>query len=107
MKATKKSIKLYAESLFGVNYTPEKEKELIKLCIEPIKYPGGYHPSFAIQDRMELIDKVLGNFGVESLYPDVDLTYSNTGDTYATTIYYYNNRFNIGCWGDVAEKYIK
>jgi methylthioribose-1-phosphate isomerase len=70
--------------------------------------------------RAELLDKLLGTFGVEYLFKGSDglrgdpesmhdspiLTYCNTGDTYATTLLKYHGRWQVGNWGSIAEKYL-
>lgn len=70
-------------------------------------------------DRMEAIDKLLGNFGVEAIrgewqngyWCDIVAVYSNTGDTYATTVMqvrgeysFQSSRFIVTSWGDWVEK---
>lgn len=70
------------------------------------------------ETRMEAIDKLLGNHGVEAIrgewqngyWCDIVATYSNTGDTYALTVmcirpdYSFGRaRFIISSWGDWVE----
>ena len=69
--------------------------------------------------RAELLNIVLGTCGVEYLFKGSDglrcdpegqhdlpfCTYLNAGDTYATTLLKYRGRWQVGCWGDIAEKY--
>ena len=110
LRANKKNIKLYAKDLLGVEYTPEKEKELINLCTKKSVYDywdGHCHKSFGVSNYMSAIDKLIGTYGVESLYPEVDLEYCNAGDTYNITLYYFNDKLYIGDWGSIAEQYIK
>jgi len=70
--------------------------------------------------RSELLDKLLGTFGVEYLFNGSEglrgdpesmhdspiLTYCNTGDTYALTLLKYRGRWQVGDWGSIAEKYL-
>lgn len=54
---------------------------------------------------LNLAEKAMGGYGVESLYPDYpDFHYVNMGDTYSTTLCYNGNMFHIGSWGDYVEK---
>lgn len=59
---------------------------------------------------LEYADKILNTCGIESFRIKVQgrvrqVTYCNAGDTYATTVLYYNNKYWAGCWGDLAERY--
>jgi hypothetical protein len=70
--------------------------------------------------RSELLDRVLGTFGVEYLFKGSEglrtdpesihdgpvCTYLNAGDTYAATLLLYRGRWQVGCWGDIAERYL-
>ena len=104
--ANKRNLKTYAEELLSKEYTPENEKVLIDLCTKKSvdDYNKGHHISFAIRDYLEDIDKVLHTFGVESLYPEFDLEYCNTGDIYNMTIFYYKGKLRIGDIGSILEK---
>jgi len=109
IRANRKNLKQYAKELLGKEYTPEAEKKLIDLCTKKtvVDYVDGCeHPSFAVVRWMVEIDELLHTYGVESLYPDVDLDYCNAGDTYALTILYYKDKLWIGDWGCVAEEFI-
>ena len=69
--------------------------------------------------RTELLNTVLDTYGVEYLFEGSDglrgdpegcndlpiCTYLNTGDTYAPTLLKYRGRWQVGSWGDIAEKY--
>ena len=71
--------------------------------------------------RAELLNTALGCYGVEYLFEGSDglrgnlegctdqpiCTYLNTGDTYAATLLKYRGRWQIGCWGDIAERYMR
>lgn len=70
--------------------------------------------------RSELLDNLLGTFGVEYLFKGSEglrgdpesmhdspiLTYCNAGDTYALTLLKYRGRWQVGNWGSIAEKYL-
>lgn len=64
-----------------------------------------------VGDALGVANKVLGNFGVETIYRKRDgapvLAYSNTGDTYELTIVYdfTTGRFRATSWGDWVERY--
>lgn len=70
--------------------------------------------------RAELLNKLLGTFGVEYLFKGSDglrgdpesmhdspiLTYCNAGDPYTTTLLKCHGRWQVGDWGSIAEKYL-
>jgi hypothetical protein len=70
--------------------------------------------------RAAILDELLDTCGVEYLFKtseglsswcslpsdELILTYCNAGDTYATTLIRYRGRWQIGCYGDVAERYL-
>ena len=70
------------------------------------------HESYAIRDVLQLTELRfldLGTSGVEYIAPgkgkrSPEITYLNSGDTYAATILYIRGRFSVGCWGDVVER---
>jgi hypothetical protein len=103
--ANKKNLTTYAPELLGVNYTPERAKELVRVCLEGFERQSG-HVSHSYAAHLEKIDKVLGNFGVDGFCEPVDVMYSNTGDSYSMTVMYYRDRLYIGCLGDIAERYL-
>lgn len=110
LRANRENLKKYGRELLGVDYSPEKERELINLCTKKDftdYYQGREHKSFPIARHLEDINHVLGTFGVESCYPDIpELHYCNSGDTYNITILYYKDKLYIGDWGSIAEKYL-
>jgi hypothetical protein len=90
------------------------------------KYHRGIHwqrlnyINYSFSDlKAELLNTVLDTYGVEYLFKGSDglrgnpegcndlpiCTYMNTGDTYAATLLKYRGRWQVGCWGDIAEKY--
>jgi hypothetical protein len=70
--------------------------------------------------RSHALDELLGTCGVEYLFKGSDglrsdpegmhdspiCTYLNAGDTYATTLVRYRARWQVGCYGDIVEKYL-
>ena len=69
------------------------------------------HPSFAVYEVMQDIDKILETCGVEYIHGSGNdsmqgLYYCNTGDTYKTTVVFdeKTERFRVSSWGDIVEK---
>ena len=70
--------------------------------------------------RAAILDELLGTFGVEHLFKTSEglsgncslpsdklvCVYCNAGDTYAATLICYRGRWQVGCWGDIAERYM-
>lgn len=71
------------------------------------------------RERLQVIDKLLGNCGVEAIrgewqngyWCDIVAAYSNTGDTYALTVLqvrgegsWQRSRFIVTSWGDWVER---
>lgn len=70
--------------------------------------------------KAELLNAALDTCGVEYLFQGSDglrcdpegcsdlpiCTYLNAGDPYAPTLLKYRGRWQVGCWGDIAEKYL-
>lgn len=55
---------------------------------------------------MHACDIVLENFGVEAFQTRRGwCEYSNAGDTYTGTLVYFQGRYRVCCWGDIAERY--
>lgn len=100
-----------AMSLFGNNYTQEKEKQLLNWFDENERRLTHWNTgSKKAQEILTEVDLILGNCGVESLYDQdnpalegTDIYYSNSGDTYTQTILYHNGSFYIGDWGSLLE----
>ena len=61
LAANRKNLKEHAKELLGVEYTEQKEKELIEICtIKTVDYYHSRgHISFAIRDWLEDINKIL------------------------------------------------
>lgn len=108
IRANRVNLKKHARELLGNEYSPEAEKELIRLCTKRSTEDYRFyrdHISFAIVAWLSEIDKVLHTYGVESLFPEVNLDYCNMGDTYAMTIYHYQDKLWIGDWGSIVEEH--
>lgn len=72
------------------------------------------------QIRAYVLDELLGTYGVEYLLKTSEglaghcsmtsdkliCTYLNSGDTYAATLLEFRGRWQVGCWGDIAERYL-
>jgi hypothetical protein len=76
---------------------------------------GSRPNSRQITETLETCDKLLGNYGVEFILAERDVTdfhnchgleYSNAGDTYNGTVLYDHDvqRFYVCCWGDIVER---
>ena len=75
------------------------------------KVLDGFHGGDRKLAKLHLIDKLLGNHGVEFQRFDCSedwdnpegFEYSNTGDSYAATLVLYNDRFLVSGWADMVE----
>lgn len=58
--------------------------------------------------RLQAIDRLLGNHGVEAVRTHsgaTGFTYSNTGDSYAATVILFaSGTFRVSSWGDIVER---
>jgi hypothetical protein len=84
--------------------------------IHAFRYNRINHNTFDL--RCELLDRVLGTFGIEyifegsegtrsdpeSVHNQPECTYLNAGDTYAPTLLFHNGHWKVGCMGDIAER---
>jgi hypothetical protein len=65
-----------------------------------------YHePSFH-EKKMHALNVVLKMYGVEEILDsrgNLACEYLNAGDTYATTLLFYNGLYHIGTWGELVE----
>lgn len=61
-----------------------------------------------VMEKMEEINRHIRLHGVEVIRHKSDkakdIIYCNSGDTYRTTILYYNGKFRIGDWGSIVER---
>ncbi len=118
LRANLKNLKANAESLLGNNYDEGKEKLLIDCALNGFVRTYG-HISHDRAKHLEDLNKILGNCGVEGMLLDergedcsgsgdsrdveYDIQYSNTGDSYAMTLFYLNGILFIGDWGSIVE----
>lgn len=72
-----------------------------------------YNPPGITDLRLTVIDSLLGTYGTEGIEVIARngdfkgwLEYCNAGDTYNTTVLYYEGRFSVGCWGDIVERFM-
>lgn len=58
--------------------------------------------------RAHILNEVLENYGVEAVFRDGNIVaeYCNNGDTYENTLVFYRGRWQVMCWGDIAEKHL-
>lgn len=108
-------------AVFGDNAKRAREilemsrSELLELPAAAARERECYHPPKTWDLRMHCLDALAGTHGVESF----QLTdggpygngaeyceYLNAGDTYTVTLLRVRGRYRVGCWGDVAEKYL-
>ena len=118
LACNRSNISQHARALLGSEWTPERESELIRECLYGfVREPG--HISHSRAAHIGRIDKILGNHGCEGILADADgndlrgtcsmtgvkwdVHYSNTGDTYGTTVMYVNGKLFIGDWGGLFE----
>jgi hypothetical protein len=119
MKANKRNLTKCAKQLLGNEWSIGTQAALIAECLTGyIKNPG--HKSHNRAAHLERIDSIMRGYGVESMLLDshgedmssscsmrdvvCDIQYVNQGDTYATTIMYYNGNLVIGCLGNIVER---
>ena len=56
--------------------------------------------------RMHVLDALAGTHGVESFDTHKGMCmYLNTGDTYTATLVFFQGKYSVATWGDIAEKY--
>lgn len=100
-----------AMSLFGNNYTEEKELRLLQWFDENERRLTHWNTSATkAQEVLSEVNTILGTHGVESLFDQenpalegTEIYYCNSGDTYTQTILYHNGSFYIGDWGSLLE----
>jgi hypothetical protein len=104
IKANRKNLKAHARQLLGNEWSEEKEKQLIKAALAGVEPTTRWaHPSHAQAAHLEILDEILGTCGVEGMV-EPDVQYCNAGDTYATTLLYYEDELWIGDWGSIVEE---
>ena len=68
-------------------------------------YHACYHPPKLAELVLSAIDEVLNNFGIESAEINGrHYDYSNSGDSYVSTVFQRNGVFWIDVLGDLAER---
>jgi hypothetical protein len=64
-----------------------------------------YHTPATSDIRMHVLDSLGGSFGVEAFETKKGwCKYLNTGDTYALTLVYFQGKYQVASWGDIAER---
>jgi hypothetical protein len=102
LKANRKNLTKHARQLLGVEYTPEKERELVRVVLTGFERTHG-HISHDYSAHLEKLDAILGTHGVEGML-EPDILYCNTGDTYTMTLLYHDGELWIGDWGSIVEE---
>jgi hypothetical protein len=77
--------------------------------MEQFRDIGGVPGGLTLEDAMESISTILGECGMEHIpegsnRQSPEIYYVNTGDTYGTTVLFYNDSFHIGDWGYLVER---
>jgi len=105
LRANRINLKKHAQALLGNEYSEEKAKELIKVCLTGFERTYG-HISHDWAAHLEKVDKILGTHGVEGIREHgQEIEYCNTGESYALTVMYHNGKLKLGDWGSIVEKY--
>ena len=100
------------EAVFGDNARaarrvlemPRAELEQVPVCAEHVARCYGAPDTVTL--RLMALDALADTCGVESFQTrrGAWVSYLNAGDTYSTTLLYYNGSYRVGCWGDIAER---
>lgn len=66
-----------------------------------------FNPPKTYDIRLHCLDALGESYGVEGFQVKNSTwcDYLNTGDTYSTTLVYFNGRYRVTTWGDIAEKH--
>lgn len=105
LKANRKNLKAHAKALLGEKHSLEAESALIKEALTPPDYDTGWHPSHERADHLNRLSDIMNAFGCEGILEgNVDVQYVNMGDTYATTLLYWEDELWIGDWGSIVEE---
>ena len=94
---------------------PDLHQQTAKLLNKLIKE---YRTPKDVDKILEIFDKAVSNYGIEvtrgkdwvsHYYQDINLLYSNAGDTYAITLIYdtLKDKFYLTSWGDIVEYEMK
>lgn len=95
--------------------TPQQASRLRKACRESQQACWGEYPR-DLKRVMDEANDLLKACGVESFNLRVRcrkywgdeirwVTYVNVGDTYNTTLLFWEGKYRIGSWGDLVERY--
>jgi hypothetical protein len=113
IELTEEALKENAVSLLGVEYSEEKEKELIRVFVENELILADCRLSANYQFAEGILLKfndVLNFHGVEPLQDsnipaleDHNILYCNSGDSYTQTIIWFDGSYFIGDWGSLLE----
>ena len=66
-----------------------------------------FHPPMTYDLRMSCLDALGASYGVEAFHTDSGAVcfYLNAGDSYAPTLVWFNGRYRVASWGDIAERH--
>ncbi len=101
------SVKMMKSRGFTHDEAVKVRKRMEKL--RDLPYKGRYHHfSFDVVDCLEDISRIIGGFGCEynkagTNKKSPEFEYVNTGDSYSTTILYYNGNFHCHDQGFLIE----
>lgn len=81
-------------------FDSEKAVKIRAIMTGPVRVDGA--------SQLQRLDTVLGNYGVERIPQGRNakspaIEYSNTGDSYGTTVMIIRGKFVIGNWGSIVE----
>lgn len=104
VKANRRNLQKFARVLLGSSYTPETERELIREAMKgPEPSPWWVHRSHEQGAHLDRLNVILRTHGVEGMI-EPDIQYCNQGDTYSTTLLYWDGDLYIGDWGSIVEE---
>ena len=89
----------------------KKARDYCRRRFNAIEAENCHHPSHSAAQAMEETEKRftdLGTFGVEGDCEEngegcITIQYLNSGDSYDSTIIYWEGRFIVSSWGDIVE----
>lgn len=99
------------ESVLGLTRADAREIREFMECVERFE---GADRHWAVYNQLSAIERVIGGHGIEGIpnpartYED-EVSYVNMGDPYTPTVMWdcADERFRVGCWGDLIEKFPK
>lgn len=97
-----------------INYL-QQARRVARNTFNKLAEDGHFHPSHRAAKALEAAEDYLrrkgenGTFGVEGDCAangdgHITIQYLNTGDSYELTVCYYQGRFIVAAWGDIAER---